>query len=1014
MDPQLFEEIARGDADEEIDAIIRLAPGTAPPPQVRIVAVFGDIATCRLLRRDIIDVRNHPSVLSLKASRYLTNDEFASHPVRETRSRRRGDVRRPNVAETGRGVVVGIIDYGCDFAHRAFRTAAGRSRVRYLWDQRTSDDTSRAPEPYNRGRLFTRREIDAALREADPYAALDYHPAPSRRASAGSHGTHVMDIAAGNGRGDGPVGVAPGAEIIFVHVSSAGTGGTRNFGDSVGVLEAIDFIHRMAGETPCVLNISMGRHGGPHDGSTLTERAIDALLAGRRGRSLVQSAGNYYDQRIHCGGQLATRETTTMRWEIKAANERTKELEIWYSGRDRMTARLYGPGGDALLTLPRNTRRDIVIEGEVVGRAYHRVGDPGNGDTHIDIFIYNNAPDGEWRLTLAAVDAQDGQWHAWLERDGDRATQTRFTQGPISNATTTGTIAHARGAIQVAAHEGTIRSRRPRFATFSSAGPSRDARTVPLVAAPGRRIWAARSAVPGRENAHTEITSKSGTSMAAPHVTGLVALILEANPQATQREIRAILRGTARPHRRRNRSEVRSAWGIAAPEDAVRAARRRRTGGADDVELLPITPEDGAEQGPSTPLVTASEWRLVANWTLRRLLPTDGSGMLPANMTPRASAPLPPTVPEAARAVAQALLNHRARAAGLSPSPLPSQSFVRHPTLDPVARQVVPAMPPSATEWAELGSFMERQVNARRDGTAGRVLFGTDAVVNRLNMAHHLACARLSAFPGGTHTPAYCAYPQTTTPDMPIRILMAHLATQGDLVDWSAMTMDQRRVYIMHRLVSRYRYSRNAAAGLVGNFQSESRLIPEIVEGGSEAGPRRSTPMGGGARRRHSPTEIRDRSSRPARGPSLPGVGLAQWTTRARRSGLFAYSYNGVTPGAYILFFMDAQIDYVIHELTTGYRGVERVLRRAGVSRDDASDEVVYTYERPGAMLRPNPSPPPPRLLRPRTDPQVQRVFRARRANAAAAARAYDAAHPPARPAEAHALIETVPTTGGS
>ena len=71
------------------------------------------------------------------------------------------------MAETGRGVIIGIIDYGCDFAHRAFRTSGGRSRVRYLWDQRVSDDTSRAPEPYNRGRLFTRRDIEQTEGEGD-------------------------------------------------------------------------------------------------------------------------------------------------------------------------------------------------------------------------------------------------------------------------------------------------------------------------------------------------------------------------------------------------------------------------------------------------------------------------------------------------------------------------------------------------------------------------------------------------------------------------------------------------------------------------------------------------------------------------------------------------------------------------------------------------------------------------------------------------------------------------------
>lgn len=73
-----------------------------------------------------------------------------------------------------------------------------------------------------------------------------------------------------------------------------------------------------------------------------------------------------------------------------------------------------------------------------------------------------------------------------------------------------------------------------RLATFSNYGV-----TTVDVAAPGVGIY---STVPGNRYA-----SYSGTSMATPHVTGTVALLAAANPQATAAELRTAILSTAVP-----------------------------------------------------------------------------------------------------------------------------------------------------------------------------------------------------------------------------------------------------------------------------------------------------------------------------------------------------------------------------------------------------------------------------------------------------------------------------------
>ena len=90
----------------------------------------------------------------------------------------------------------------------------------------------------------------------------------------GSPGTYVMDICAGNGGGSDAPGFAPEADMVFVDVSHSDIPFVgpqvvgSSFGDSTQLLEAVRYIFDKAGDRPCVVNISLGTNGGPHDGTT--------------------------------------------------------------------------------------------------------------------------------------------------------------------------------------------------------------------------------------------------------------------------------------------------------------------------------------------------------------------------------------------------------------------------------------------------------------------------------------------------------------------------------------------------------------------------------------------------------------------------------------------------------------------------------------------------------------------------------------------------------------------------
>ena len=536
MDPLLWELLknARVEEDEEIEAIIRLDHPQFNVTGIRIISRFGPIATCRLKINSILNTRKERNVKSLKCSRVLGPEyELETHfmnfgrPSEPVISDRR---RPPNLKLTGSGVVVGIVDWGCDFYHPNFRHPDGETRILALWDQR-GNMSLRKPNHYGYGTIHNRQSINFALSQPDPYHSLGYHPADADPKGTGSHGTHVMDIAAGNGISGGPIGIAPSADLVFVHLADRGTKGLANLGDSVRILEAVDFISQTAGTRPWVVNLSVGRHGGPHDGTTLVEMAFDYMLDSAPGRFIVQSTGNYFSRRVHAKGKLCPSQDRTLSFQVDEADITPNEMEIWYSGKDDLAVCTKSPTGTISPWVRLDSSTDVIENGIVIGRIYNRASDPNNSDNHIDIFLYPNAPSGLWNVMLKALSVSDGTFHAWLERDeACPGCQTHFLPIDTDSFYTTGTLANSRIPLVVGAYD--THSSGREIAPFSSVGPTRDNRPKPDLVAPGVDILAARSAQPDGLGERGMLIRKSGTSMAAPHVTGTVALCLQGAPRS--------------------------------------------------------------------------------------------------------------------------------------------------------------------------------------------------------------------------------------------------------------------------------------------------------------------------------------------------------------------------------------------------------------------------------------------------------------------------------------------------
>lgn|GEM_PF-984953 len=571
LDPALAEAVESASDQQLIEGIIRLEDPTQVPPEFRVICQFIRICTGRFLAEDTWTIRQHPNVVSLKAARSLGVSESSESFQEFTNARAVSAQAAPPLRFTGRGSIVAALDFGLDFGHPNFLNSDGSTRVMSFWHQGAAYDPAH-PNRYGYGRMFSRDEINAALRTSDSYHALGYHPAISDTGK-GSHGTHTLDIAAGNGRAPrSNSGIAPDAEIIFVHLSTPRLGVKGDLGDSVRMLEALDFAHRTAADRPCVVNLSVGREAGSHDATSPFEQAMHELLrmGSGKNRAICQSAGNYGSAHLAVNGWLREGEQRDLQW-IVHPHDPGPEIDAWYSGVDRFLVQLLPPDGGNPLEVSLGGVSDINYDGALVGRIYHRKNDPNNRDNHIEVFLRKGCPPGVWVLRLIGEYVITGRFHAWVER-GIPGAQSHFDRRITSRDYTLGTIATSPLVITVGAFDANADGRP--LAPFSSCGPTRDERhDKPEILAPGVRVLAARSIPRDAVRQEGLLMERSGTSMATPHLTGLVAAMFEAAARPISiTEIRDCLSRSADAAPDAGSSNC-CAWGQVNMEEAIRRVR---------------------------------------------------------------------------------------------------------------------------------------------------------------------------------------------------------------------------------------------------------------------------------------------------------------------------------------------------------------------------------------------------------------------------------------------------------
>jgi subtilisin family serine protease len=446
---------------------------------------------------------------------------------------------------TGANVIVGFVDTGIDLTHPDFKFANGTTKIAYVWDQTTG---GRPPDGFSYGYECSSVDIDSGLcPENDTFG----------------HGTHVAGIAASTGLATGNyTGIAPGAKIIFVKSGQPLCNGASWTFQNAQILDGVSYIIKKSKQLGmrAVISLSLGGNIGGHDGSDPLEQALDSFV--ESGTPIVVAAGNEAGSNEHVVGQPVQASNVTV--QVNVAQSTTDlQIDVWYPKQDEIDATLVDPNG-TVYPVPNFLGNSHFASG--IGNVTTRLTSSNVSDeAYMEVNSTQPLPQSGWHVSLGGRRiGSDGVWNAWVDGESCSYPAASFVPGPgyqIDEHDTLDIPGTALNVITVGAYTtkstwkgidghsyGSSDIQVGQIASFSSLGPTRDERIKPDIVAPGMYIASARSDMLPVDSSDPDSFHRilAGTSMATPHVAGVIALMLQYAPGLQSSQIIQVLRGTAR------------------------------------------------------------------------------------------------------------------------------------------------------------------------------------------------------------------------------------------------------------------------------------------------------------------------------------------------------------------------------------------------------------------------------------------------------------------------------------
>lgn len=600
-----------------------------------------------------IPLDNMRSFVALKGIDVIQLDEPIAPTMEAARKSARVDSVQDGIAlpmaYSGKNVVVGIIDAGFDYGHPTFYDTTGKVlRIKKIWEQHNAGTP---PSGYTYGNEIT----DTSAMLAKGYETNTF-----------SHGTHVGGIAAGSGFGGTGKkyrGVAYESDLVFVGIKPE-----KSEWKSMGmtsIVDAISYIFKYAESVgkPAVANLSWGCSIGPNNGSSLFSQACDNLTG--QGRIFVNSAGNNGDENIHLEKTFTPTDTalhTFLTFPVVVGQKRTW-VDVWGETSKTFCIQLslYNTatrGSSTQTICLNNNTQDTFLVGTDNDTCFMaittKIADYNN-QPHVLLDLYSKTSN-QLCITLTGTSGKVHMWQGIVnEYSGYYGAFTKNNQSWATdgnNQYTLGEMACTKSSISVAAYVSKNSFRNlsgsnqsyvgyavtNQIAPFSSKGPTADGRIKPDIAAPGMTIASAVNSydvsyIAGGSNYAQSVfkytspknsrdyyyAEASGTSMSAPMVSGIVALLLQVNPKLAPQHLKNILFETAIKDNFTTTTPDSSRWGAgkinayaAIKKTILTAGTTQPIDETDEITIFP-NPGNGLFTLEYTGLHGTSVWLEVSN-----------------------------------------------------------------------------------------------------------------------------------------------------------------------------------------------------------------------------------------------------------------------------------------------------------------------------------------------------------------------------------------------------------------